>query len=257
MAFLNLSDATIFQAFGGEEVWEKVSVLSNSIVVKEGDNSSDFYYVLSGNVLVLKGDQVLAQIGAGGFFGEVALLSEQARSAQIKAQTDCELYRLSKGSFKKLVQSDVQAAVGILMGIVQGQNERLVSMNKRLMTVYQVANVLRASGSGGAALPIIFQRLAEILGHGNLALFAADGVVKYQHPDLKQSDFEFFQMQVPSRAQALKEMAYQHEEGVLYLGIYGVQGELKGMLVAALNAKTQLDDLRLLVTVGQELSESI
>lgn len=140
--FIDLTDPVIFQTFGGEEHWEKVDVPAGSVILKEGEESNDFYYIFSGGVTVVKAlkmqagvQEHLANLGAGDFFGEGALLSEKGRSATVTATTDCVLLKLSHENFDKLVLEDAQAAVGLVLGIVKVLNARLQATNEKLASV--------------------------------------------------------------------------------------------------------------------------
>jgi serine/threonine-protein kinase len=54
-----------------------------------------FYVILSGKVKVFKGDKLLAVIGSGECFGEMALIGHKGRTATVKAETDCSLMKIS------------------------------------------------------------------------------------------------------------------------------------------------------------------
>ena len=62
-------------------------------VFREGDSADSLYVVLSGSVMISKyipgaGDEALAFLGRGDYFGEMALLDGQKRSAGAKAHED-------------------------------------------------------------------------------------------------------------------------------------------------------------------------
>src|SRR5689334_1321539 len=52
-----------------------------AVVVRAGDASDSVYVVIDGVVRVEQGGAVVAQLGAGQFFGEMALLAKRARTA--------------------------------------------------------------------------------------------------------------------------------------------------------------------------------
>ncbi|MFA6024473.1 MAG: cyclic nucleotide-binding domain-containing protein [Candidatus Gracilibacteria bacterium] len=123
--FINLTDPVVFQSFGGDEYWTKVDFPAGSTILKEGEDSQDFFYIFSGSVEITTAMKLLATLGAGDFFGEAALLSDKERNATVTAVSDTVVLKLSQPKFEALVLKDAQAAVGILLGIVKVLNGRL------------------------------------------------------------------------------------------------------------------------------------
>jgi len=70
-------------------------------ILRRGEIGNRIYFIHRGNVQVLSGDerQVVATLGDGDFFGELALLTRQPRSASIRAVDYCNLYTLEKREF--------------------------------------------------------------------------------------------------------------------------------------------------------------
>jgi CRP-like cAMP-binding protein len=71
-------------------------VAPGEAVIREGDEGTSFYVVASGRFSVTKRDDaggrvVLAHLGDGEFFGEMALLSGANRSATVAAETEGEV----------------------------------------------------------------------------------------------------------------------------------------------------------------------
>jgi voltage-gated potassium channel len=61
------------------------------------------YLVHSGNVEVIGRDNsLIANLGEGAFFGEMALISDKPRSATIRATTYCDIYVLHREAFEKV-----------------------------------------------------------------------------------------------------------------------------------------------------------
>ena len=52
---------------------------------------------------IRKGDKVLALLGEGEIFGEMAILDNSPRSASAIAQTDCKVVRVNQDRFLKLL----------------------------------------------------------------------------------------------------------------------------------------------------------
>jgi len=82
---------------------------AKSVIIKEGDHSSDLYYIISGSVTVLIEDHkgreiVLAYLNAGDFFGELGLFDEQhKRTAFVRAKSKCEIAQINYQRMKGLV----------------------------------------------------------------------------------------------------------------------------------------------------------
>lgn len=92
---------------------------TGSVIFRQGEVGNAFYLVATGSVGVYTLDDsglVETQIKvlhAGEPFGEMALLNSIARTATIKAETDCEVMRLERGAFTDLVREQPSVALAI------------------------------------------------------------------------------------------------------------------------------------------------
>jgi CRP/FNR family cyclic AMP-dependent transcriptional regulator len=75
-----------------------------SLIFQAGDPGDFVYVVKSGEVDIQAGDRLIETVRAGGIFGEMALISDEPRSATAVARTPCELVPLSQKRFLFLVQ---------------------------------------------------------------------------------------------------------------------------------------------------------
>jgi len=73
--------------------------LPNDYIIRQGELGDCMYFLNSGEVEVIVGDKIVAQLGSGSPFGETALLQDEKRMASIKAITYCEVYKLTKSDF--------------------------------------------------------------------------------------------------------------------------------------------------------------
>jgi CRP-like cAMP-binding protein len=79
---------------------EPVSFLPGDQVIRAGSPGRDMYFVSRGSVEVIGQDGTpLAQLNAGDFFGEMALIYETPRAASVRALDYCHLYRLEHQRF--------------------------------------------------------------------------------------------------------------------------------------------------------------
>ncbi len=85
------------------------SVPAGQVIVAQGSRGSSLMLIAQGVVRVVssdnKGEHDLATLVAGDFFGEMALLTNQPRSATCRAVTPCALYELRRTDFNDLVAS--------------------------------------------------------------------------------------------------------------------------------------------------------
>lgn len=75
--------------------------LNGDTVFKKGEKGDCLYILSEGSVDILGSDDktVLLNLQEGQFFGELALVTEEPRSATVRATSTCEIYTLSKSDF--------------------------------------------------------------------------------------------------------------------------------------------------------------
>jgi CRP/FNR family transcriptional regulator, cyclic AMP receptor protein len=94
-------------------------------VVKDNTPGSALYIVRKGVVRVEKDEQVLAHLGEGEFFGEMALIDDCVSSADVIADTDCDLLIFHKGEFGALLETDHELALKVYKAFCSVLAERL------------------------------------------------------------------------------------------------------------------------------------
>ena len=101
------------------------------VITKQGNKAHWLYILAFGDAEVLyeppggAAAQVIGSLHAGQFFGEMALLTGDARAATVVAKTDVECYRLDRASFQELLAGKMQIAEEIkkVMGGRRGDLE--------------------------------------------------------------------------------------------------------------------------------------
>lgn len=110
----------------------KITVKKDDFLLREGDKSTQMYYLLKGTLGVYKrkGDG-LAQIGnilEGEIVGEMSFLDEAPRSASVKALVDCELIAIPHEKFEaffKNLPAWYQALIHTLLDRLRRANARI------------------------------------------------------------------------------------------------------------------------------------
>ena len=99
-------------------------------IFHKGDLGTGMYVIYTGEIAILDGETELARFGRGDFFGELALLDTEARSATAEAITDVRLLRIDQDDFYDLMEerSEVlRSIVKSLSGRIRRQNELLTN----------------------------------------------------------------------------------------------------------------------------------
>lgn len=94
----------------------------NSVILFEHDPGDALYMVLSGRVkVVLIGEDgrevILSILKAGDFFGEMALIDDQPRSAHVIAMEDSDLLVLYRDDFRSCLRESSSIALGLLRAL--------------------------------------------------------------------------------------------------------------------------------------------
>jgi len=93
----------------------------NEVIIKEGDQADGMFFILDGEVEVLReSDNLHIILKAGDFFGEIALLQDGKRTATVISKKRSEMLELTTYDFNKLVRTKPQ----ILEEIQQVAKER-------------------------------------------------------------------------------------------------------------------------------------
>ena len=96
---------------------EAVPAPAGTVIFSKGDLGDDMYIVVSGQVRIVSDieteEEILAHLGPGGVFGEMALLTGSPRSAGALATTDVRLWRLGKDQFDIILREHPQVSIEI------------------------------------------------------------------------------------------------------------------------------------------------
>jgi CRP/FNR family cyclic AMP-dependent transcriptional regulator len=89
-----------------------------TVLFREGDLGRDMFIVQQGKVQVKKRvgstEEILAELSAGEFFGEMALLIGLDRSATVEVIENSKLLVISPETFASLLKSDIEIALKML-----------------------------------------------------------------------------------------------------------------------------------------------
>ena len=103
--------------------------LKDEVIFDEGEEGQAIYFILRGKVLICRQGKpvegMIAELGVGQCFGEMALLDNAPRMAQVRATEDCALDVLFREDFLRLIQTHSQIASKLSLELARMMGERL------------------------------------------------------------------------------------------------------------------------------------
>jgi CRP-like cAMP-binding protein len=120
---------------------EMVEAKQFSVVVRQDEPGDAMYLVLAGELrartLIGGRETTLMTFSTGDFFGEMALFDQGPRSADVVANVDSALLRLSAASFQRLTREAPSLATPFLQATSRTLAARIRADNQRLTRVTQ------------------------------------------------------------------------------------------------------------------------
>ena len=120
-----LSDVSIFNDLTDDELNEFSEYFSertypkNSMIILEEEFGDIVFFIKSGTVKITRVNEegkevILALLGYGEFFGEMALLDGEARSANVLAQEKCSIIIIHKNDFMELLKNSSKISFSLM-----------------------------------------------------------------------------------------------------------------------------------------------
>jgi CRP-like cAMP-binding protein len=136
-----LRDKPLFEEFTDLEIDQFLELLdpenfaAGALIVRQDEPGDCMYILVNGQAKVVhhrEGRDIdLAQLQAGDFFGELALVDDGPRSADVIAVQDCVLLRIGQASISALAGVYPAAAFKLLIGLGRILVARLRKSNQR------------------------------------------------------------------------------------------------------------------------------
>ena len=87
---------------------------SDTAIVRAGDVGAAFYVIIDGSARVVTSKGRPRRLKAGHFFGEMALLDDSPRSADVVAESEVLTLTISRSAFAKLLKTEPAIANALL-----------------------------------------------------------------------------------------------------------------------------------------------
>jgi len=110
----------------------------NEYIFREREPGEAFYVILSGRVRISRevpgmGEEALAILSPGQYFGEMALVDSGARSADARVHEHCKLAILKKTEMDDILFINKALACDVLWGFVRTLTQRLRETNDKMV----------------------------------------------------------------------------------------------------------------------------
>lgn len=118
-------------------IGQEEDIRSGSTIFAEGDEGNKFYLVLSGGVRISRvvpgmGEEALAVLREGAYFGEMSLIDDAPRSATALCHESGRLFVLHRKDIEDLLFVDRDLAYELLWSFVRTLSRRLRATNDKM-----------------------------------------------------------------------------------------------------------------------------
>jgi CRP/FNR family transcriptional regulator, cyclic AMP receptor protein len=79
---------------------------AGTVLCEEGTRGREFFVIIDGEAEVTRGGRHVATVGAGDFFGEIALVERVDRTATVTAVTPLRFFVISDRAFNSVLDTD-------------------------------------------------------------------------------------------------------------------------------------------------------
>ena len=139
MAEIELREVPLFSEMDDDEVagiraiMEEKKFRPGQVIIREGEKGDLFYVVTAGRAEVLIRDAdgtelVLNEVGPGGFFGELSMLTNEPRAARVRAVEQITTLVLERDEFFAFLRTHAHAAIDVMveLGGRLHENDRIL-----------------------------------------------------------------------------------------------------------------------------------
>ena len=131
---LSAAEMKLLATFSSEERFRE-----GSMIFREGERGDKLYIVLDGRVRISKfipgvGEEALAVLDRGDFFGEMALIDDKPRSADAKAhEGDATVLSIDRATLNEILSMDPHASLQFLNLLCRMISRRLREINEKIV----------------------------------------------------------------------------------------------------------------------------
>lgn len=120
-----IKNAPLFSQLSKKDIKQLTAVMTprsyraGEVIIEKGKQGLGFFIIATGTAKVAVGGDQVRELKAGDHFGEVALIDEGTRMAEVKAESDVETYVLASWQFRPFIQDHPDVAWALMQSLVQ------------------------------------------------------------------------------------------------------------------------------------------
>jgi CRP-like cAMP-binding protein len=143
------AEDTLFQKFGRE-------IPKGTVLFREGEPGKEMYVLQSGKVAISKKvrdvEKVLAILGPGEFFGEMAIIANKPRNASATVAEEAKLLVIDPKTFEGMIRGNAEIAVRMIKKLAErlseadAQIENLLLSDPSSRVIHQVLQAAQTRG---------------------------------------------------------------------------------------------------------------
>jgi CRP-like cAMP-binding protein len=93
---------------------DELDLREGTVITREGRPGREFFVLISGTADVTKKGKKVAKLGAGEWFGEIALLTDSPRTATVTATSAVDVLVVTERRFREVVETMPSIALKVL-----------------------------------------------------------------------------------------------------------------------------------------------
>lgn len=146
------AEEALFNRFGKD-------IPKGTVLFREGEPGKEMYVIQSGRIAISKKvrdvEKVLAVLGPGEFFGEMAIISNKPRNASASVEDDARLLVIDPRTFEAMIRGNAEIAVRMIKKLADrlsdadAQIENLLLSDPNSRVVHHMLHLCQTRGRQG------------------------------------------------------------------------------------------------------------
>jgi CRP-like cAMP-binding protein len=96
------------------QIADEIDLKEGTEMTREGAPGREFFVLLEGTAEVERGGQKVNALGPGDFFGEISLISEEPRTATVRASSPVRALVVTARSFRRLIDETPEIKTSVM-----------------------------------------------------------------------------------------------------------------------------------------------